>query len=158
MGLSTLESSSAEEEEGSTNPLKLLPSVSTVRAAFGMKGWSHRKIPLSHWEDVEIENANDSLTRASEMLVSKPSTEYERRRDGLDDVDGAAAPSVSEVDTVTIERIVHHKLRGNVAHSGPSNAYFEMRRREDSYEPSKSLKRKRSCWAWGQESDGWPTF
>lgn len=34
----------------------------------------------------------------------------------------------------SIKEIIHHRLRGQVAHSGPLNAYFEMRRREDSYE------------------------
>ena len=37
-------------------------------------------------------------------------------------------------DNASIERIIHDKLRGQIARSGPLNAYFEMRRREDSYE------------------------
>jgi len=34
----------------------------------------------------------------------------------------------------SIEQIIHDNLRGQIKHSGPLNAYFEMRRREDSYE------------------------
>ena len=33
-----------------------------------------------------------------------------------------------------LERIVHRRLRGHVANSGPLNAYFETRGRDDSYE------------------------
>ena len=38
------------------------------------------------------------------------------------------------VGTMSIESIIHNRLQGQVANSGPLNAYFEMRRREDSYE------------------------
>ena len=35
---------------------------------------------------------------------------------------------------MTIDTIIHNRLQGQIAFSGPINAYFEMRRREDSYE------------------------
>lgn len=34
----------------------------------------------------------------------------------------------------SLENIIHNKLSGQISYSGPLNAYFEMRRREDSYE------------------------
>ena len=37
-------------------------------------------------------------------------------------------------ENLSIEDIIHNKLHGQISHSGPLNAYFEMRRREDSYE------------------------
>ncbi|KAL9187700.1 hypothetical protein ACHAXT_006078 [Thalassiosira profunda] len=40
----------------------------------------------------------------------------------------------SDANELDIEQLIHHKLKGQIAHSGPLNAYFEMRRREDSYE------------------------
>lgn len=39
-----------------------------------------------------------------------------------------------QIADATIDHVIHHQLRGQIAHSGPLNAYFEMRRREDSYE------------------------
>lgn len=92
-GLSTLE---VEMEE---SPIKL-PSVNTVREAFGMQDWSRRKVPYSSWG----EDAG--------KLVS---------------TDG-------KINNLNIQHIIHQKLQGQIAHSGPLNAFFEMRRREDSYE------------------------
>ena len=92
-GLSTLE---VEMEE---SPIKL-PSVNTVREAFGMQDWNRRKVPYSSWGD------------DAGKLVS---------------TDGNA-------NNLNIQQIIHQKLRGQIAHSGPLNAFFEMRRREDSYE------------------------
>ncbi|KAK1749301.1 hypothetical protein QTG54_001240 [Skeletonema marinoi] len=37
-------------------------------------------------------------------------------------------------DNLSIKDIIHNKLHGQISYSGPLNAYFEMRRREDSYE------------------------
>ena len=37
-------------------------------------------------------------------------------------------------DNISIKSLIHDKLRGQISYSGPLNAYFEMRRREDSYE------------------------
>jgi len=121
-GLSTLESESDDGSNGSS--LKLLPSVKVVREAFGMRGWSRRKVPLLLWEDAEMEGANGSPPLASDIPASK-STEDGVRGD---------RPSSFDVDGVTIEHIIHRKLRGNIVHSGSLNAFFEMRRREDSYE------------------------
>lgn len=39
-----------------------------------------------------------------------------------------------DIDQMKIEQIIHYRLQGQIAYSGPLNAYFEMRRREDSYE------------------------
>ena len=61
-------------------------------------------MPYPSWEDV-IENAVENYT-------SSPKND----------------------EDAAIEDVIHHKLRGKIAHSGPLNAYFEMRRREDSYE------------------------
>jgi hypothetical protein len=41
---------------------------------------------------------------------------------------------IEDSESMSIEDIIHHRLQGQVAYSGPLNAYFEMRRREDSYE------------------------
>ncbi|KAL7494428.1 hypothetical protein ACHAWT_006598 [Skeletonema menzelii] len=40
----------------------------------------------------------------------------------------------SSHDNLSIKDIIHNKLHGQICYSGPLNAYFEMRRREDSYE------------------------
>ena len=37
-------------------------------------------------------------------------------------------------DRDDLEQIVHRRLRGHVANSGPLNAYIEMRGRDDSHE------------------------
>jgi hypothetical protein len=37
-------------------------------------------------------------------------------------------------DNLSLKNIIHNKLSGQISNSGPLNAYFEMRRREDSYE------------------------
>lgn len=42
--------------------------------------------------------------------------------------------NIKHTDQLTIEDIIHHRLQGQIAFSGPLNAYFEMRRRDDSYE------------------------
>ena len=39
-----------------------------------------------------------------------------------------------DASEMPIEHIIHSKLNGQVLNSGPLNAFFEMRRREDSYE------------------------
>mmetsp|Transcript_11837 Transcript_11837/g.27092 ORF Transcript_11837/g.27092 Transcript_11837/m.27092 type:complete len:505 (-) Transcript_11837:3674-5188(-) len=39
-----------------------------------------------------------------------------------------------DASEMAIEQIIHSKLSGQVLNSGPLNAFFEMRRREDSYE------------------------
>ncbi len=44
------------------------------------------------------------------------------------------ANAVNSHDNISIENIIHNKLHGQISYSGPLNAYFEMRRREDSYE------------------------
>lgn len=41
---------------------------------------------------------------------------------------------VVDTNNISIESIIHNKLRGHITHCGPLNAYFEMRKREDSYE------------------------
>jgi len=78
-----------------------LPSVDTIREAFGMEDWSRSKVSFSSWGEEE---------------------------DNLPSYGGA------NNDDVTIQQIIHRKLQGQISHSGPLNAYFEMRRREDSYE------------------------
>jgi hypothetical protein len=40
----------------------------------------------------------------------------------------------SSHDDIIIERIIHRNLNGQVEYSGPMNAYFEMRNRDDTYE------------------------
>ena len=52
-----------------------------------------------------------------------------------EDGDGAGdGDAVHSADAMDIETIVHRRLRGHVRHSGPLNAYFEMRGRDDAYE------------------------
>lgn len=46
----------------------------------------------------------------------------------------ASLDETIEDPELTIEDIIHYRLQGQIAYSGPLNAYFEMRRREDSYE------------------------
>ena len=41
---------------------------------------------------------------------------------------------VVDTNNISIENVIHNKLRGHITHCGPLNAYFEMRKREDSYE------------------------
>lgn len=48
-------------------------------------------------------------------------------------VDADTNASISH-DNLTLKNIIHNKLSGQISYSGPLNAYFEMRRREDSYE------------------------
>ena len=81
---------------------RILPSVNTVREAFGMQDWSRRKVPFASW--VEDKNSDDNNN------------------------------GESNISDLSIEQIVHQHLEGQIAHSGPLNAFFEMRRREDSYE------------------------
>eukprot|EP00956_Cyclotella_meneghiniana_P032288 scaffold87956_cov72-Cyclotella_meneghiniana.AAC.3 len=42
--------------------------------------------------------------------------------------------TIQDSELTSIEDIIHYRLQGQIAYSGPLNAYFEMRRREDSYE------------------------
>ena len=42
--------------------------------------------------------------------------------------------NIKDNEQLTIEDMIHHRLQGQIAFSGPLNAYFEMRRRDDSYE------------------------
>lgn len=41
---------------------------------------------------------------------------------------------ITSHDNLSIKNLIHNKLHGQISYSGPLNAYFEMRRREDSYE------------------------
>jgi len=41
---------------------------------------------------------------------------------------------VNASNNISMESVIHNKLRGHITHCGPLNAYFEMRKREDSYE------------------------
>lgn len=68
-----------------------------------------------------------------------PTVKTVRRAFDMDDWARSKVPVSSldedmDVDQMTIEQIIHYRLQGQVAYSGPLNAYFEMRRREDSYE------------------------
>ena len=97
-GLSTMEVEQTTMKKDTIVPLQL-PSVDTIRKAFGMQDWTRYKVPVSTWEDDNVEvNANN------------------------------------ENESASIQQIIHNKLHGQIAHSGPLNAFFEMRRREDSYE------------------------
>ena len=92
-GLSTFDVQTIDGKEAEFPLDVILPTVKTVRRAFGMEDWSRVKMPIN---SLKI-NAKHS-------------------------------------DTMSIEDIIHHRLQGQIVHSGPLNAYFEMRRREDSYE------------------------
>jgi len=83
---------------------KILPSVDTVVKAFGLHDWNRRKAVDITWIDDGVE----------------------KNRSGGDNQGSSLS--------VELEEIIHDKLRGQIAHSGPLNAFFEMRRREDSYE------------------------
>lgn len=79
-------------------PLKL-PSVNTVKKAFGTQSWCRHKVSIH--EDYYITQGDDKVVDAND---------------------------------ISMESIIHNKLRGHITHCGPLNAYFEMRKREDSYE------------------------
>ncbi|KAL7539391.1 hypothetical protein ACHAWF_006396, partial [Thalassiosira exigua] len=104
MGLSNME----VPEDLAEAPL-ILPSAKVVREAFRMRGWSDVKVPCASWGDEEDRlDGNES-----------------DNRNGRDRSDGEGP---------TFESLLHAGLRGQISHSGPLNAYFELRRREDSYE------------------------
>ncbi|KAL3816410.1 hypothetical protein ACHAXA_007346 [Cyclostephanos tholiformis] len=91
----------------------LLPSVDIVRMAFNMEGWSKCKVPhSSSWAGGGDDNGRERIIHS------------DHRRGSSDDND----------DYDDLGDIIHHRLRGQVAHSGPLNAYFEIRGRDDSYE------------------------
>lgn len=50
------------------------------------------------------------------------------------DEDESNTKITSQYDSLSLKNIIHNKLQGQIIYSGPLNAYFEMRRREDSYE------------------------
>ncbi|KAL7545311.1 hypothetical protein ACHAWF_008667, partial [Thalassiosira exigua] len=64
----------------------------------------------------------------SEVKVPYASWGDEDRLDGDGDGNG------SDADEPTFESLLHDHLRSQILHSSPLNAYFELRRREDSYE------------------------
>jgi hypothetical protein len=88
----------------------LLPSVDVVRRAFDAEDWSRCKPPPSSWADDRGGRTTDGNDND--------------RNDG----------DVQDDDDDDLEFVIHNRLRGHVAHSGPLNAYFEMRGRDDSYE------------------------
>ena len=51
-----------------------------------------------------------------------------------EDEDESNTKITSHHDSLSLKNIIHNKLQGQIIYSGPLNAYFEMRRREDSYE------------------------
>ena len=113
-GLSTV-----EVETTSDGAPLVLPTVAMVRDAFDMKDWSKVKVPYSSWGEEEEDKINNTVSGS----VSG------------DNVDGQQQQVVvAKTELLSIEQIIHNKLHGQIAHSGPLNAYFEMRRREDSYE------------------------
>lgn len=83
---------------------------------------------------------------ADEAPLKLPSVDAVRRAFGMQNWNRRKLPPEGEggnamesdgqenAEEETIHHIIHNKLRGQIAHSGPLNAYFEMRRREDSYE------------------------
>ena len=50
------------------------------------------------------------------------------------DEDESNSKITAQHDSLSLKNIIHNKLQGQISYSGPLNAYFEMRRREDSYE------------------------
>jgi hypothetical protein len=86
---------------------RLLPSVDVVRKAFNMQNWCQHKVPVSSWHDEVDESYSTTIND-----------------DSHDD----------NQNDIIIERIIHRSLNGQVEYSGPMNAYFEMRNRDDTYE------------------------
>ncbi|KAL7468240.1 hypothetical protein ACHAXS_008466 [Conticribra weissflogii] len=83
---------------------KILPTVDTVIEAFGLHDWNRTKAVDVSWIDDGVEGSRSWIDNRGSS------------------------------QSVKLEDIIHNKLRGQIANSGPLNAYFEMRRREDSYE------------------------
>ena len=89
---------------------RLLPSVDVVRKAFDMQDWCPHKVPVSSWHD-EVDESFQQL--------------HDNNNNNND--------SIGSQDDI-IERIIHSSLNGQVEYSGPINAYFELRGRDDTYE------------------------
>jgi hypothetical protein len=85
---------------------RLLPSVDVVRKAFNMQDWCQHKVPVSSWHDEIDESYSTTIGHDS----------HDSNQNDI------------------IERIIHRNLNGQVEYSGPINAYFEMRNRDDIYE------------------------
>jgi len=105
--------SSRDDTVGTNDDLhRLLPSVEVVRKAFDMQDWCPHKVPVSSWHD----EVDDSYNYH----------DYQQLNNNNND-------SIGSQDDI-IERIIHRSLNGQVEYSGPMNAYFELRGRDDTYE------------------------